>query len=173
MAYRRYCVKAEIMWFLCYKKGHPFSSEIDLEWRISFSLQERELMFSLTDVHHKCNMILKMFNRDIIKLDYITSYHWKTCLFYTLEENSNHVWKREHLFYCVRLCIQRMLKWVKCGFCPNYFIPGDNLFDGRLNNKCRIILEKILGELLNVGFNSLSNIKSDNIYYYVKSRRSA
>lgn len=145
MAQRRYCVKAEIIRFLCYKKGNPFSSEIDLEWRISFSLQERELMFSLTDVQHKCYMILKMFNRDIIKLEYIASLHWNTCLFYTLDENSKHVWKRKHIFYC-----------------------GDDLFDGRLYNKIyRIILEKKLKELLNVGFNSLSNIKSDNICLYV------
>ncbi|CAG2197355.1 unnamed protein product [Mytilus edulis] len=166
-------LKLKSLGFFVIKKGHPLSSEIDLEWRISFSLQERELMFSLTDVQHKCYMVLKMLNRDIIKLDYIASYHWKTCLFYTIEENSKHVWKREHLFYCVRLCIHRMLKWVKCGFCPNYFIPGDNLFDGRLNNECRIILEKVLREFLNVGFNSLGYIKSANICYYMKLRRSA
>ncbi|CAG2187731.1 unnamed protein product [Mytilus edulis] len=62
-------------------KGHPLSPEKDIEWRASFSLQERQLMFSLTDVQHKCYTVLKMFNREIIKSDCITSYHWKTCLF--------------------------------------------------------------------------------------------
>lgn len=154
------------------KKGHPFSPEKDLEWKISFTLQERELMFSLTDVQYKCYVVLKLLNQDIIKLDYISSYHWKTCLFYTIEENSKHVWKKEHIFYCVRLCIQKMFIWVKDGFCPSYFIPRDNLFNGKLNNGLSKMSEKILGELLNFGLNSLSNVKSDNICNFVKSRRS-
>ncbi|CAC5364794.1 unnamed protein product [Mytilus coruscus] len=158
--------------FFVIKKGHTLSSEIDLEWRISFSLQERILMFSLTDIQHKCYVVLKMINRDIIKLDYITSYHWKTCLFYVIEENTKDVWKKESLFQSVKLCINQMLKWVICGLCPSYFIPNDNLFAGKLNCRNRILFENKLEYLLNVGFDCLFLLKSGNVFEYVKSRKS-
>lgn len=61
--------------FFVVKKGHPFSSDIDLEWRISFSLQERKLLFNLTSVQYKCFVLLKMINRDVINLSCITTYH--------------------------------------------------------------------------------------------------
>ncbi|CAC5366551.1 unnamed protein product [Mytilus coruscus] len=158
--------------FFVIKKGHPASKERDLEWRISFSLQERKLMFSLTDVQHKCYIVLKMLNRNIIKLIDVTSYHWKTCLFYIMKENDRNVWKKEHLFYCAKLCIKQMLKWVKCGFCPNYFIPGDNLFDGKLNNSRRIKAAKELENILNIGFDCFLQVQSNNICSYVESRKS-
>lgn len=157
--------------FFVVKKGHPFSSEVDLEWRISLSLQERKLMFNLSDVQHKRYFILKMFNRRIIKLDCITSYHWKTCLFYVMEENNHNVWEKRCLCHSVKLCIKQMLKWVKHGFCPNYFIPMDNLFDGKLNESLRLISELKIQELLEVGFDCLRFVTSDNICDYVKSRK--
>lgn len=61
---------------------------------------------------------------------------------------------------------------VKDGFCPSFFILRDNLFNGKLNNSLSKMSEKILGELLYFGLNSLSNVKSDNICNFVKSRRS-
>lgn len=48
--------------FFVVKKGHPFSSEKDLEWRISLSLQERNVMFNLSDVQYKCYLVLKTLN---------------------------------------------------------------------------------------------------------------
>lgn len=65
-----------------------------------------------------------------------------------------------------------MLKWVKCGFCPNYFIPKENLFDGRLNSSWRLISERYLEEILNVGFNSLLLVRKNNVCDYVRSRGS-
>ncbi|XP_052083845.1 uncharacterized protein LOC127721202 [Mytilus californianus] len=159
--------------FFVVRKGHPFSSELDLEWRVSFSLQERKLMFNLTDVQHKCYIVLKMLNRDVINLDCITTYHWKTCLFYVIENSKSNVWEKKNLFHCITLCIKQMLKWVKYGVCPNYFIPRENLFDGRLNGSLRLTSENILEELLNVGFECLLLVKRNNICDYVRSRGSS
>lgn len=158
--------------FFVIRKGHSSSKEKDLEWRMSFSLQERKLMLSLTDVQHKCYIVLKMFNRNIIKLNDVTSYHWKTCLFYMIEENDKNIWKKQLLFYCVKLCIKQMLEWVTCGFCPNYFIPGDNLFDGKLNNNLRIKAANELENILNMGFNCFVHVKSNDICDHVESRKS-
>ncbi|XP_052083848.1 uncharacterized protein LOC127721204 [Mytilus californianus] len=154
------------------RKGHPCSSEIDLEWRISLTLQERTLVSSLTDVQYKCYVLLKMLNRDIINLECITSYHWKTCLFYVIENNKSDVWKKNLLLHCVKLCIKQMLEWVKHRFCPNYFISRENLFYGRLTKSLRIKSEQILVELLNDGFHCLRYVKSSKICHYVESRES-
>lgn len=158
--------------FFVIKKGHPLSSEIDLEWRISLSLQELKIMFNLTDVQHKCYFVLKLLNRDIIKLNYISSYHWKTCLFYVIEGNTKNIWERELVWHCVKLCIKQMLEWVKYGFCPNYFISKDNLFGGKLNQSQRSISEKRLEKLIHVGFNCFLYVKSHKVCDYVKSRKS-
>lgn len=159
--------------FFVIKKGHPFSSEIDLEWRVSLSLQERKLMFDLSDIQYKCYFILKMFNRDIIKMDNITSYHWKTCLFYVLEGNHKNVWTKERLYHSVKLCMRQMLEWVQNGFCPNYFIPMDNLFDGKLNKNQGLIFANKLKKLLVAGFDCFHDVKSDNIGDYLRSSQNA
>ncbi|XP_063436565.1 uncharacterized protein LOC134717997 [Mytilus trossulus] len=129
------------------RKGHHSSPEIHLEWRISLTLQERKLMFKLTDVQYKCYVLLKMLNRDVINHEFITSYHWKTCLFYVIEKNKLDVWKKNLLLHCVKLCIKQMLEWIKRSFCPNYFIPKENLFNIRLTENLK--LEQQLLELLN------------------------
>ncbi|CAC5399318.1 unnamed protein product [Mytilus coruscus] len=152
------------------RKGHPFSPEIDLEWRISLSLQDRKLILNLTDVQYKCYVVLKTLNRDILRLDCITTYHWKTCLFYMIEENESTVWERKLLFHCVKLCIEKMLKWVTLGCCPNYFIPGENLFEGRMNDSLKEDSKKKLVEILNVGFAILDRVQSYNICDYMRAR---
>ncbi|XP_071139104.1 uncharacterized protein [Mytilus edulis] len=159
--------------FFVVRKGHPFSPEIDVEWRISLSLQERKLMFNLTDVQHKCYIVLKMLNRDVINLECITTYHWKTCLFYVIEESSSNDWEKNKLWHCIIRCIKLMLRWVKRGFCPNYFIPRENLFDGRMNASWRLISVNVLEEILNVRFECLLFVKRNNIGDYVRSRGSS
>lgn len=152
------------------KKGHPHSPDTDSEWRISFSLQERNLMFNLTDVQHKCYVVLKILNRDIIQLKHISSFHWKTCLFYVIEENDKNCWKNELLFHSVILCVKQMLSWVRCGFCPNYFIPGDNLFEGKLTASWRLLFENLLEEILDIGFDCFFYVESDKICDFVECR---
>ena len=43
--------------------GHPTSIERNIEWRLSFSLQERKMMFSMNIVQHKCYVVLKMIKK--------------------------------------------------------------------------------------------------------------
>ncbi|CAG2190829.1 unnamed protein product [Mytilus edulis] len=87
-------------------------------------------------------------------------------------ENDRNVWEKQHLFHCVKLCIKKMLNWVKGGFCPNYFIPGDNLFDGKLNDNRRLKAEYELENILNMGFSCFLHVKSNDICNYVESRKS-
>ncbi|CAC5423677.1 unnamed protein product [Mytilus coruscus] len=65
-----------------------------------------------------------------------------------------------------------MLKWVKCGFCPNYFIPGENLFDGKLSASLRLIVENLLEHILDIGFECFFYVKSNNLCDFARSRGS-
>ncbi|CAC5364793.1 unnamed protein product [Mytilus coruscus] len=156
--------------FFVVKKGHPFSSEADFEWRISLNLQERKLIYNLTDTQHKCYIILKMINNEFVHSDCITTYHWKTCLFYVIEENPQSIWIQKRLYYCVELCMKQMLVWVENEFCPDYFIPKQNLFDGRLSKETKLVAKQILEILLEGGVGCLMYVDIDNISNYFESR---
>ncbi|CAC5423765.1 unnamed protein product [Mytilus coruscus] len=158
--------------FESWSEGTVTPEEIDLEWRISLSLQERKLMFNLTDVQYKCYVVLKMLNQNNLNLDCLTSFHWKTCLFYVIENSKSSVWEKKQLCHCIKMCVKQMLKWVKLGVCPNYFIPEDNLFDGRLHNSWRLQSEKKLEELIDEGFDCFLRVQTSNICDFVKLRGS-
>lgn len=138
--------------FFIKKKGSPLFFRHRFRMENIFFSHERNLMFNLTDVKHNCYVVLKILNRYIIQLKHISSFHWKTCLLYVIEENEKNCWKNERLFHSVTQCIKIMLNYVRCGFCPNYFIPEDNVFDGKLTASWRFLFENLLQEIFNIGF---------------------
>ena len=121
--------------------GHRRSCEFDVEWRISFSLQERLLVAELNSVQHKCFVLLKMVKKEIlqrlVQRESITSYHCKTCILYMVERTPSAFWVPENLLRCFVSCCKLILLWLLEGNCPNYFIPSENMFDGRLDIKVR------------------------------------
>ncbi|CAG2192461.1 unnamed protein product [Mytilus edulis] len=153
------------------RKDHPNSLEPHSEWRIDFPLQERNLTMNLSDVQHKCLSTLLILNRDIIRSECITAYHWKTCLFYVIEENTNDVWEEKLLFNCIHMCIEQMLKCVKYNFFPHYFICRENLFHGYLNEEQRITFQRLLENISNIGVIDLFQENNNSLHCYVKARK--
>ena len=117
--------------------GHPYSEEQNKEWRISTSLQERELMHSLNTTQHKCYVLLKLVKKNILEKlvgeESLSSYVLKTCVFYMVENTPADFWKPENLLACLQSCLICLQYWVGNGKCPNYFIPEENMLD-RLND---------------------------------------
>ena len=146
--------------------GHVGSLEKDLEWReCSLSKQERILMRSLNPTQHKCYILMKMIKKDIIQLiighESITSYHCKTCIFYVLENAPDLVWTSQNILLCTQACLQYLHKCVASRFCPNYFIPEENMFGGRINEETLARLNQVLESILASDFKFLVHIKSD------------
>ena len=115
--------------------GNKIKSTADLKhdgkFKISFALQERELMFSLNTTQFKCYVLLKIIRGDInvtLGEECLTSYHCKTCLFYMLENTQSDTWRPKNLVACVLGCLDCLLSWTVNGYCPHYFIPEQNLF---------------------------------------------
>ena len=145
--------------FVCV--GHPLSSEKDKEWRLSFSLQERYLVSHFNSVQLKCYILLKIIKKELISKaigeNSLTSYHCKTCMLYMIESTPTHFWTADNFLICVCECLKEILKYVETGFCPNYFIPDENMFEGRLTNRSK--LRDFLRWLLALDLKYLLNIK--------------
>ncbi|XP_076108647.1 uncharacterized protein LOC143076692 [Mytilus galloprovincialis] len=151
--------------------GHYVSPEKRLQWKLSFSFQERQIMFSMNPIQFKTFISLKMIKKDLIRARVppksLTSYHCKTCMFYTMETSPANMWTSDNLVRCISVCLQTLLKWFKNGFIPNYFIPEENLWKG--NTDTRVTIVDILGSLLETSPIYLTEIKCDSVGIFLQN----
>ncbi|XP_063447606.1 uncharacterized protein LOC134727154 [Mytilus trossulus] len=134
--------------------GSKFGAEEDCptEWRLSFSLAERELIHSWNHTQVLCYVFFKYIKKDLMAFlpfgKLICSYFIKTTLFWLSEEQSQKEWNPYNILACFHELQKRLMYWLRYGFCPHYFIPENNLFDGILNDASRMILENAIKNLL-------------------------
>ncbi|KAL3859408.1 hypothetical protein ACJMK2_009631 [Sinanodonta woodiana] len=132
--------------------GHKLSPEKHLEWRISFSYGEKILVWQFSSIQYRCYVLLKMINKYFIKKwfgeNVLTSYHWKTCMFYIIETTPSVIWQLQNLLRCIDLCLMKMCTWVEECNCPNYFIPAENMFLDKVIGPVQRKLSNILHDLL-------------------------
>ena len=105
--------------------GHCDSVHSSVEWRVSPSLIERHLIFSLDLIHIQCYVTLKLLKKDIIKpylngRGKLTSFHCKTALFYAREQLPSSMWQVDRLFDCIIYCLKLLRGWTLNGHCPHY-----------------------------------------------------
>ena len=147
--------KCKILGFLVVPVGHPNSQEKDIEWRISLSQQERLLVTMFNSVQLKCFVLMKVLKNEVINSDLkakvLTSYHCKTCLLYMVESTPKEFWVPANLLKCLTACLEKLYKWAKEKYCPNYFIPAENMFD------------KLTGTDLELLKDTLSTLLSDDL----------
>ncbi|XP_053379546.1 uncharacterized protein LOC128548514 [Mercenaria mercenaria] len=134
-----------------------------LQWRISFSFQERQIMLNLNDAQYKCYILLKLVKKSLISpVAGLTSYHCKTALFYTIENTASVIWSEGNLLTCFILCLKRLKKWSRNRFCPNYFLPELNLFTGKIDNQGMLRLRRIISSIIRSPIEYLQKIPTDN-----------
>ena len=146
--------------------GHPHSEDHEQQWRISLSHQEKLLVTQFNSVQFKCFILLKMISKEIIHkfvADSLSSYHTKTCMFFVIENTPCEFWKPENLLVCILLCLRKLLEWVDAGYCPNYFIPEENMFDRRIHGTVRLRLQEVLQQLVSADCKFLSDIQCDGV----------
>jgi hypothetical protein len=110
----------------------------ELLWRISFSMAEKQLSHSMNYTQILCYALLKLCLKNIIDRNdqikgLLCSYFMKTAVFWLSEEICTNTFKLQNLFYCYFLCLDKIIAWVNCCYCPNYFIPEHNMFRGKIN----------------------------------------
>ena len=161
--------KCKSLGFLLVHVGHPDNDEKEKQFRLSFSHQERILVVQFNSTQLKCYILLKLIKKEVIQPsineETLTSYHCKTCMFYCMENTSHKFWEPENLVSCLLMCLRQLVVWVHEKFCPNYFIPKENMFDRIRSNELMTKLEICLYYILlfyNVE-SLLQNLQTDSI----------
>ena len=116
-----------------------------MEWRISFSLAEKRLIHSMNHAQFLCYGLLKLFLKEAIDTNedakgLLCSYFLKTALFWEITISPNR-WNACSLLSCFWKCFCRILQWIRSSYCPNFFIPENNMFQGKIEGENR---EKLL-----------------------------
>ena len=147
--------------------GHPKSDETDIEWRLSFSHQERLLVLQFNSTQLKCYILLKLIKKEIlhhfIGEESLSSYHCKTIMFYMIENTPADFWQPENLLACLVSCMDLLRLCAVNGNCPNYFIPGENMFERKVYGHVQQALICTMQHLLSVNCYYLIAIKTESL----------
>ena len=138
------------------------------EWRMSFSLAEKKLIHALNHTQFLCYGLLKIFLKEAIDVNpnakgLLCSYFMKTALFWEITTAVNH-WEGPSLLPCFWNCFCRLLKWVNCSYCPNFFIPQNNMFAGKIQGVNRDKLIYHLRTLYNEGYQCFLRCQSLSLH---------
>ncbi|XP_071133340.1 uncharacterized protein [Mytilus edulis] len=135
--------------------GSKGSQNEDIEWRVSFSVAEKHLVYSFTHVQLLSYALLKILLKEVIDLSAICkgllcSYFIKTLIFWILEEEMSSLKQQNCISYFNRL-IFRLRYYVKVNFLPHYFISEYNLFENRFCSKQQQTLVDLLTDIYQKG----------------------
>ncbi|VDI05585.1 Hypothetical predicted protein [Mytilus galloprovincialis] len=124
----------------------------NFEWRISFSVAEKMLIFSFCHTQLLCYALLKILLREVIEKfpglkGLLCSYFLKTLMFWISEELDPSVWRPDNIIPCFIACLQKLLYCVEYSTLLHYFIPNNNLFYSRFDISDK---RKLVGLLQNV-----------------------
>ncbi|XP_061185820.1 uncharacterized protein LOC133193923 [Saccostrea echinata] len=113
--------------------GHKLGKRMDNEWRISFSLAEQKLVYSMNHYQFLTYGLLKIFLKEVInngpdENKLLCSYHMKTAIFWAIQYNIIPCLCSQNFVEGFLICFKLILKWVYDGSCPNFFIPENNMF---------------------------------------------
>ncbi|XP_013417428.2 uncharacterized protein LOC106178685 isoform X1 [Lingula anatina] len=103
-----------------------------LEWRYSFTAQERLLANSLTLLQKKVHIIMKLIQRHCVLEEFpstaLSSYHLKNVLFWLCEKIPRSHWTEPNIYHLLITFLNEMLGCLVRGCLPHYFVPEGNLF---------------------------------------------
>ena len=130
--------------------GYPQSSSKEMEWRISFSVAERFLVWSFNHVQIQCYAVMKIFLKEFIKVrcsppNYVLcSYFIKTFLFWKFEVTESSFWCAENFCACISFLLVEFTKCIRNRELPHYFFPSFNLLSVKLTRQAQRELLLIL-----------------------------
>ena len=121
--------------------GYPPSSSKEMEWRISFSIAERILVWSFNHVQIQCYAVMKIILKEFIKVrcsppNYVLcSYFIKTFLFWKFEVTESTFWRAENFRACISFLLVEFTKCIRDRELPHYFFPSFNLLSVKLTRE--------------------------------------
>ncbi|XP_052106108.1 uncharacterized protein LOC127738778 [Mytilus californianus] len=147
--------------------GCKGSLQENLEWRISFSVAEKFLIFSFSHTQLLCYALLKIFLKEIVDnhedlKGLLCSYFLKTLVFWISEESDPSIWKPDNIIPCFMTCLKRLIYCVEYSTLLHYFIPDNNLFYMRFNIDLKHKMTNTLKNLYQQGINCYVNSETLN-----------
>ncbi|KAL3855478.1 hypothetical protein ACJMK2_014689 [Sinanodonta woodiana] len=144
--------------------GDPTSEFSALEWRISFLLGERELVWSFNDTQIQCYYILKYLLKEYIDKQapgQLSSYHMKTLMFWQCEESDSCIWNGLSLLSCVKKCLEKLRDYIERKELQHFFDRKRNLLFSKFENveeKDRVVgqIEVLLDDIVSPVMQSIT-----------------
>ena len=123
-------------------------------WRISFSMAEKEILYSSPEGFKACYRVLKILRDDVsesLGLDssLVPSYMFKTVLVSQLFTTPGHLWENDLLSQRIIQTLDLVLQGVRREEIQSFFIPKYNLLSARDNeHKLRLfVVEEMLNQI--------------------------
>ena len=133
---------------------HPHSDTNMMEWRISFSVAERALVWSFNHIQMQCYSVLKLILKEFINphcspsCRVLCSYFIKTFLFWEYEETDPSYWCKENVRECVMRLLSDLCKCIRFRSLRHYFIPSFNLLSMKMTDEAQKELMRIFDIIL-------------------------
>lgn len=147
------------------------SIQENIEWRISFSIAEKVLIFSFSHTQLLCYALIKIFLKDILNKHedlkgVLCSYLLKTLMFWVSEESDPFMWRPGKIIQCFMACLQRLVYCVEYATLLHYFIPDNNLFHLRFDDDKKVKMMNVLKKSYKQGIHCFS--QSETLCDYFK-----
>ncbi|XP_062582344.1 uncharacterized protein LOC134244087 [Saccostrea cucullata] len=129
----------------------------DLEWRLSFSQAEQQLVCTMNHTQFLCYGLLKIFLKEVINSGedkLLCSYYMKTTMFWIMQSGQLR-WCPNSLLDCFWSCLKYLIHCVYRGVFPNFFIPQNNMFINKVVNDSRESLLQQLYQYYRMGVSCL------------------
>ncbi|VDI80654.1 Hypothetical predicted protein [Mytilus galloprovincialis] len=123
------------VWFV--PIGYKLSQNEDIEWRVTFGIAEKLLVYSFTHTQLLVYALLKIVLKDVIEQhlklkELLCSYFLKTVVFWVSEEIAVTEWTPHNFENCFSECLKRLAYYVQHDILPHYFIKERNVLEQRI-----------------------------------------
>ena len=153
--------------------GHPLSTNRSLEWRLSFSIAERTLVWSFNHTQIQCYALMKLILKDFVKKNcaeehknVLCSYFIKTFLFWQFETTDPLFWQPTNLCGCMTYLLHGFYICIESGVLRHYFVPRFNLLDIKLSRDAQTELSYLFSKVREIGISILGQCTSLSGVFY-------
>ena len=159
--------------------GHPLSVRKSMEWRLSFSIAERTLVWSFNHTQIQCYAVMKIILKEYVKTkcdekhkSVLCSYFIKTFLFWQFEKIERSFWQIANLSGCIMYLFHEFFSCIRTGVLRHYFVPRFNLLEIKLTPDAQTELLKIFSKVIQTGISIIrqSNTLSGMFSHFIEIR---
>ena len=146
--------------------GHPNSDTKFIEWRFSFSIAEKILVWSFNHIQMQCYAVMKIILKEFIKKkcseqnQVLCSYFIKTFLFWEFETTDATFWREDNFRECIKYLLNEFKQHLEEGVIKHYFFPRFNLLSVKLTREAQAELLQLFDIIIQGDINVLKECET-------------